>query len=174
MRIVLSLVALSALLTGCGLDRTPSFAAAPTGAQTVRLCAAVEGRLRDFTGWVDPATGDTLIDGRRFRDRFPAEYAGTQGWFEKRETLPYPHLRRYRPYGIPRSLSPQDLRAPGLELAHRLDGVEMFATLPRHADRERARKTGDMWQNEILYVPVHAGCVFQPYEDPADFGSVRG
>ena len=173
MRARLPLLAFALLLPACGMERSPSLMAPPVGAQTVRLCAAVDGKLRDFTGWIDPATGDTMVSGRRFRDVFPAEYAGTQGWFAKQAPLPFSHLQRYRPYGLPRSLSPEDLRSPGAELAHRVDGIEMFATLPRHAERERAQKTREMYQEEILYLPVHAGCVFQPYQDPRDYGFVR-
>jgi hypothetical protein len=68
---------------------------------------------------------------------------------------------------------PEDLRQPGLELAHRLGSVEVFATLPRHEGRNRASKQ-DIFMEEILYVPVNAGCVFQPYQDPSDYGWVRG
>lgn len=173
MRARLPILAACLLLPACGMERSPSFTAPPVGARTVRLCGAVEGKLRDFTGWIDPATGDTLVSGRRFRDVFPAKYAGGRPWFERRETLSG-HLVRYRPYGLPRTLAPGDLKQPGLELAHTLDGIEIFATLPRHADRDRARRTGGLWSPEMLYVPVHAGCVFQVYEDPSDIGEVRG
>ena len=173
MRTRLPLLVLIGLLPACGMERAPSLTAPPTGTRTVRLCAAVDGKLRDFTGWIDPATGDTMVSGRRFRDMFPAEYAGTQGWFAKQAQLPFRHLQYYQPYGLPRSLSPEDLRSPGLELAYRIDGIEMFATLPRHEQRERAQKTREIYQQEFLYVPVHAGCVFQPYQDPGDYGFVR-
>ena len=147
----------------------------PADARQVRLCAAAaDGRLRDFTGWVDPATGDTLVDGRRrFREAYPARYAADEAWYQSRDRLP---LRgtRYVPYGLPRPLSSEDLRQPGLERAHTVQGVEVFATLPRHAEERRMRKTGGLWNREILYVPVDSGCNFQPYRDPADIGRVRG
>jgi hypothetical protein len=171
MRARLPLIALSLLLPACGMERSASLTAPPVGAKTVRLCAAVEGKLRDFTGWVDPATGDTLVSGKRFRELFPASYGSDETWFRQGGQLPAP-LNRYRPYSTPRPLLPDVLRQPGLELAHRLGSVEVFATLPRHEERNRSGPD-DMFMEEILYVPVHAGCVFQPYQDPSDYGWVR-
>ena len=146
----------------------------PAGAQQVRLCAAVDGKLRDFTGWVNPATGDTLVDGgRRFREAYPARYAADEEWYQSRGRLP---LRGtgYVPYGLPRPLSSEDLRQTGLERAHTVQGVEVFATLPRHAEERQARNTGGVWHPEILYVPVDSGCNFQPYRSLALIGRVRG
>ena len=110
----------------------------PAGAQQVRLCAAVDGKLRDLAGWVDPATGDTLVDGgRRFREAYPARYAADQEWYQSRARLPLPRTG-YVPYGLPRPLSSEDLRQPGLELAHTVRGIEVFATLPRHAEERQS------------------------------------
>jgi hypothetical protein len=154
----------------------------PAGAQQVRLCAAVDGKLRDFAGWVDAATGDTLVDGgRRFREAYPARYAAGGAWYQSRGRLPLPGAvylpypgAGYVPYGLPRPLSSEDLRQPGLELAHTVQGVEVFATLPRHAEERQMRNTDQFWNREILYVPVDSGCNFQPYRDRADIGRVRG
>lgn len=142
----------------------------PAGAQHVRLCASVDGKLRDFAGWVDPATGDTLVvGGRRFREVYPARYAADEEWYQSRGRLPLPRTS-YVPYGLPRPLSSEDLRQPGLELVHTMQGIEVFATLPPHAG-ERQKGT---WHPEILYVPVDSGCNFQPYRDLALLGRVRG
>jgi hypothetical protein len=148
----------------------------PAGARQVRLCAAVDGRLRDFTGWVDAATGDTMLDGRRFRDAHPARYAAGEEWYQAGERLPLPGTSEYTPYGMPRPLSSEDLRQPGLALAHTVRGVQVFATLPRHVPRKQDPDADGLWgcDCEILYVAVDAGCDFQPYQDRRDFGRVRG
>jgi hypothetical protein len=167
---------LALFLPATALAQSPASRAAtaemPADAQQVRLCAAVDGKLRDFAGRVDPATGDTLVDGgRRFREAYPARYAADEEWYQSRSRLPLPGTG-YVPYGLPRPLSSEDLRQPGLERAHTVRGVEVFATLPRHA--EEMRNTDQLWHPEILYVPVDAGCNFQPYRDLALIGRVRG
>jgi len=175
MRATLPILALACLLPACTVGRPATAAAPPAGAKTVRLCAAVEGRLRELAGWIDAVTGDTLVAGRRFRETFPAEHAAGRPWFERGEMLPVVP-GRYRAVGVPRALSERE-RAKGLEVAHRVDGVDVFATLPRHEDQRRAEASGDdssLWSPEDLYVPVGAGCLFQQYHDPSDIGSVPG
>ncbi len=172
MRAPIAILALATLLPACAMERSASPDAPPAGARAVRLCAAVDGRLREMEGWIDPATGDTLVAGGRFRDRFPAEYAAGRPWFERGEMLPS-RAGRYRPAGGPRGLSERE-RAKGLEVAHRVDGIDVFATLPRHEDRLRSTGDEDPWSPEPLYVPVGAGCLFQQYQDPSDIGSVPG
>jgi len=172
MRRPLPILALACLFSACAAERPASPAAPPVGARTVRLCAAVEGKLRELTGWIDPGTGDTLVAGRSFRERFPAEHAAGRAWFERGEMLPL-NAGRYRPFGAPRGLTERE-RARGMEVAHRVDGIDVFAALPRHADRRRAEARGGLWSPEPLYVPVGAGCLFQQYQDPSDIGAVRG
>jgi hypothetical protein len=171
MRAMLPILALflpATALAQSSASRAP--AEMPAGARQVRLCAAVDGKLRDFTGWVDPATGDTLVDGgRRFREAYPARYAADEEWYQSRGRLPLPGTG-YVPYGLPRPLSSEDLRQPGLERAHTVQGVEVFAILPRHAERN----TAPVWHPETLYVPVDSGCNFQPYRSLALIGRVRG
>jgi hypothetical protein len=176
MRTMVPILAL--FLPATALAQSPASRAVPAGmpagAQQVRLCAAVDGKLRDFAGWVDAATGDTLVDGgRRFREAYPARYAADEEWYQSRGQLPLPGTG-YVPYGLPRPLSSEDLRQPGLERAHTVQGVEVFATLPRHAEERQMRKTGGVWHPEMLYVPVDSGCNFQPYRSLALIGSVRG
>ena len=91
MRTMVPILAL--FLPATALAQSPASMAAPAGmpagAQQVRLCAAVDGKLRDFAGWVDAATGDTLVDGgRRFREAYPARYAADQAWYQSRGWLP--------------------------------------------------------------------------------------
>ena len=168
---------LALLLPATTLAQSPAPSAPagmPAGAQQVRLCAAVDGKLRDLAGLVDAATGDTLVDGgRRFREAYPARYAADAEWYQSRSQLPLP-ATGYVPYGLPRPLSSEDLRQPGLERAHTVQGVEVFATLPRHAEEREMRNTGGPWHPEILYVPIDSGCNFQPYRDLALIGRVRG
>jgi hypothetical protein len=171
MRTMVPILAL--FLPATALAQSPASRAAPAemsaGAQQVRLCAAVDGKLRDFAGWVNAATGDTLVGGgRRFREAYPARYAADEAWYQSRGRLPLPG--GYVPYGLPRPLSSEDLRQPGLERVHTVQGVEVFATLPRHAERN----TAPVRHPEILYVPVDSGCNFQPYRSLALLGRVRG
>lgn len=164
-RLRLALSTLAVLLPACALDRPLAPAGPPARAQEVRVCAAVGDELRDFIGWIDPHTGDTLVAGRPLRDVIPAtEYAEDQRWFEEHEVVRVaPHPYRYMKYGLPRSLSPSDLREPGLRWVGKVRGVDVFV--------ERDQKE---MRNAVIYVAFSAGCIFQPYEDTALYGPVRG
>jgi hypothetical protein len=170
MRARLPLLALSLLLPACGMERSASLTAPPVGAKTVRLCAAVDGKLRDFTGWVDPETGDTLVAGRRFREVFPAEYAGDQSWYDSTRAHNLSREPFWISYGRSRTLESGDLATPGLRRVGRVGNVDAFAV---NGGEERPGGTG-MLRHEVVYLPVHAGCVFQPYMSIVDTGGVRG
>jgi hypothetical protein len=199
MRPHLPLLALSLLLPACAMERSASLTAPPVGAKTVRLCATVDEQLRDFSGWIDPATGDTLVAGRRFRDQFPSGYAEGKPWYEPGKPGILPHERDpswsfgearilesgdrmitrdripFWPYGKPRTLESGDLREPGLKRISRLGDVDIYATRDMEAIPAKAGEEEGFWQYEIVYVPTHPGCVFQPYRrQHYHTGGVRG
>jgi hypothetical protein len=146
-----ALYTLALLLPACAPDRPLAPAGPPARAQEVRVCVAVGDELRDFTGWIDPRTGDTLVAERPLRQVLPdARYAQGQGWFEKNEVITL-RQRQFVKYGLPRSLSAADLREPGLRTVGQIHGVHAFVV---------KLETGPP---EILYVPVDPGCLFQAY-----------
>lgn len=157
----------------------------------MRLCATVDDQLRDFTGWIDPGTGDTLVAGRRFRDQFPGGYAMGKPWYEPGKATPLPHerdasrpnaepgdrvaaSRPFSPLSTPRPLESDVLREPGLKRISRVGDVDVYVTRDAEALPAKPGEEG-FWQYETVYVPVDAGCVFQPYQGQHfDTGGVRG
>jgi hypothetical protein len=107
----------------------------------------------------DTQTGDTTVDGRPFSEVFPPDppgYAAAAPWMVLNEPI---RLRgnRYVKYGQPRVLGPGEV-----ERAGEYQGTPLF------------REAGESGDPVILYIPVLPGCVFQPYENTANVGAVRG
>ncbi|HEX8697071.1 MAG TPA: hypothetical protein VF746_31925 [Longimicrobium sp.] len=156
-RLHLTFFALALLLPACAPDRSLAPVGPPARAREVRVCAAVDGELREFSGWIEPGTGDTLVAGRPLREVIPNYvYAAGQRWFERDEPITVGN-RRVTKYGMLRSLSSADLRDPGLRLSVTYQGVDVFEF--------RDRVPGD-----VYYVPVSPGCIFQPYGIQATIG----
>jgi hypothetical protein len=166
-----------ALLSACAPDRPLAPAGPPARAQEVRVCAAVDGELRDFTGWIDPRTGDTLVAGRPLRQVLPdTRYAQGQPWFERREVIivPRPYVQQAYQHGLPRSLSPDDLRDPGLRKVGTFRGVDIFETKDQD-ERDKVPPQAETYGvSRVYYVLVSPACMFQPYMFEALMGRVRG
>lgn len=181
MRAIFPFGSLILLLPARASDAPSASAGPPVGLQEVRICAAVGDELRELPASIDAATGDTLVAGKPLREALPeARYASGEPWFERREALPVPvpgasHTRRALLWGLPRSLSPDDLRDPGFRRVGTFRGVDVFE--PK--DQE-SRVRNEPPSNELhgitrtYYVPVSAACLFQQYNHAADVGGVRG
>ncbi len=127
--------------------------------QSLAVCVVQGGRLATVTAEMNPATGDTTVDGRSFREAYPAgaEYASGAGWFINSEPVTFGG-RRYVKYGLPRVLGASDVASVGS-----YQGVAVFAETS--ADRMRP---------EVIYLPVRPGCELQPYQVEVKAGAVRG
>lgn len=109
----------------------------------MQVCVVQGDRLSLVRARYDPRTGDTTYQGQPFSTAFPttAGFAASATWFIDNETVRL-HGRRYAKYSLPRLLAPGDVRAVG-----EYQGVAVFGTD----------------DPEVVYVPVHPGCEFQPY-----------
>lgn len=130
----------------------------PPATEPRTVCVVRNDELSYVTASVDPATGDSTYEGRRFRDAFPADstYAASAAWYHRNEPIAF-NGRRYVSYGLPRALRPGDLVARG-----QFRGTTIFVAT---ADTDP--------QMLIIYVPVRPTCEFQPYETEGGW-PVRG
>ena len=115
----------------------------------IRVCVVEGGMLREVTATYNTQRADTMYQGRRFNEAFPATtgYAGGATWYINTEPITI-NGRRYVKYGLPRVLAPGDVVRDGEML-----GVPVFAELP--VPRSVI---------EVIYLPVKPTCEFQPYE----------
>jgi hypothetical protein len=126
--------------------------------QQVSYCMVQNGELASVMAQYDPATGDTTYQGRRLSEADPASaYAGGAGWYLNSEPVTF-NGHRFVKYGLPRVLSPGEVRNAGT-----VNGVSVFA--------ERGAAAGHY---EVIYLPTRPGCEFQPYQAETKAGSVRG
>lgn len=123
------------------------------------MCVVRNGTLVDVPVSVDPATGDSLYEGARFSDAFPADstFAVSAAWYHANETI-IAFYRRWWPVGLPRTLRPGDLVARGGEYR----GVPVFTD---------ARSSSAL--PDLVYLPVRPTCEFQQYQTEMA-GPVRG
>ncbi|HEV2145936.1 MAG TPA: hypothetical protein VGR37_00820 [Longimicrobiaceae bacterium] len=127
--------------------------------QTIRVCVVEGTALREVEAMYNPATGDTMVAGQRFSMAFPATapaYAAGATWFINNEPIMM-NRRRYVKFGLPRVVSPTDVRRIGEH-----QGVGVFAD---------ATATGTP---DVIYIPVRPGCEFQPYQYEVPARGVRG
>ncbi|HLL84615.1 MAG TPA: hypothetical protein VK420_18255 [Longimicrobium sp.] len=124
----------------------------------IRYCVVRDGELAEVEAFYDAERADTLVDGRPLAMAYPADalpYAGSAQWYINHEPLMVRSQRTVK-YGLPRRLAARELRRVG-----EYRGVPVFAeagvTMP-----------------DVFYVPVRPGCEFQPYQNEANVGSVRG
>ena len=134
-------------------------AASSAAPSAIRYCVVRDGQLAEVEATYDAARADTMIGGQPVAMAYPADalpYAAGTAWFINHEPLAMGNSR-YIKYGLPRRLSPRDLRPAG-----EYRGVPLFtdASMPGNTD--------------IYYVPVRSGCEFQPYQNTTQMGSVRG
>ncbi len=166
-----ALVCCAILCGGCASRMAPPSPAAgspdpPTDARAeasrepreISVCVLEGGRLRDVRAVYDPASGDTLYGGRRFRDAFPdtAAYAASERWYLENETISW-ERRRYTKYGLPRILAPRELLPGG-----RHGGVAFFI------------EAGTEGTPGIIHVATRPGCEFQAYQWDLMGSGVRG
>lgn len=130
---------------------------------SVFVCVIRNGDLAVVGAELDPATGDTLVGGRRFAEAFPVtdEYAPTRRWYVDNEPLPFYEGRRpwYVKYGLPRFLAINEILRVGEH-----DGISVFGEISDPYEDSRS----------VLYVPTSPGCFFQPYQFSGPGEGVRG
>ena len=135
----------------------PAFTPEAPPLEHLTVCVVRDGVLTDVPVSYDPATGDSLYEGRRFSEAFPIDstFAAGAGWFYEQPMIPLDR-RQYVKYGLPRTLRPGDVVPRG-----EYRGVGVFMD-PRHPE-----------PFSILYLLVRPNCEFQPYETEMG-GPVRG
>ncbi|HEV3052558.1 MAG TPA: hypothetical protein VGX50_19760, partial [Longimicrobium sp.] len=125
---------------------------------TLRVCAFFDGQLREIAAEVDPATGDTMVNGHPLGDIHPpstAPYLAREEWYRTDGMVVFQD-RRYVRYGIPRVIR-----------AHALTRVGEFRGIPLFAENRRAAAG-------FVYALVSPACDFQPYWYAATVGKVLG
>ncbi|HEU4558941.1 MAG TPA: hypothetical protein VFS20_13870 [Longimicrobium sp.] len=107
----------------------------------------------------DPATGDTTVNGRLFREVYPitAEYAALAPWNAADEPIVF-RGQWYRRYALPRVIGHTEIVPIDV-----FQGVTVFAE-PGASTRHP----------EVIYLPFTPDCQFQPYEIAEIAGAVRG
>jgi hypothetical protein len=120
----------------------------------IQVCVVDNGMLRNVTAQYNTQTGDTTWAGG-MRPGMTG-YAAGASWFINNEPVMVMG-RRYVKYGLPRVLGVNEVTRVG-----EYQGVSVFA------------ETGATGTPEVLYVPVRAGCEFQPYQTEIKAGAVRG
>jgi hypothetical protein len=150
MRASLAAAALGAALLA-SLSPATAQNATPAGSDSLRVCVLVGDSLRELPATIDPATGDTLVGGKRFPAAFGKGrgYAESAPWYSARSWLVI-GKRRHEKILQPRLIAP-GLLAP----AGRQKGVPLFVAAG-----------DDVAGPRFYYVPVRPGCVFQAYEVP--------
>jgi len=121
----------------------------------IQVCVVENGMLRNMTVQYNTQSGDTTMNGQRFAPSMTG-YAAGASWFINNESVMVMG-RRYVKYGLPRVLGVNEVARVG-----EYQGVSVFA------------ETGATGTPEVLYVPVRAGCEFQPYQTEVKAGAVRG
>lgn len=119
-----------------------------------------DGQLRTVTATYRPATGDTVVDGRRFSEAYPATtptYAAGADWFVRGDTITFQN-RRYAKFGLTRLVNEGELVRIG-----DYQGTPVFA---EPGTTETAPAT--------IFVVVRPGCEVQPYQRVEVRGRVRG
>jgi hypothetical protein len=135
----------------------------PPAERAITVCVIVDGQIQQVQAVFRPDAGDTLVmvDGTRrpFRELHPVtapNYAAGATWFVAAEPVTFGG-RRYDRFGLPRVITPAELRRVG-----EFQGVPVFAATDAPA------------QPEVVYVPVRTGCEFQAYQLQEVTRRVRG
>jgi hypothetical protein len=129
------------------------------GHDEIRICVLQNGNLQEVRVRYNTQTGDTTVAGRPFSEVFPPDppgYAAGARWMILNEPIPF-RGRRYVKYGRARVLGAREVERTG-----EYQGTPLF------------REAGESGDPIVLYVPVLPGCVFQPYQNTANVGAVRG
>lgn len=126
----------------------------------IGICVAELAGLRELEARYDPATGDTLLDGRRISAReLATPYAEDQIWYINNEPIERPSIpRRFTKYGLPRVVEISELRRAGEH-----GGVNLYREVADTIDGPT-----------VVYVPVRPGCEFQPCQWDLIGPGIRG
>lgn len=125
----------------------------------IRVCVVEDGAVREVTGTFNPATGDTMVAGRRFSEAYRAtapNYALDAPWFVNSAEITVTG-RRYVKFGLPRVVSPAEVARIG-----EYEGIGVFG------------EAGAATTPAVVYLPVRPGCEFQPYQQVEQVRRVRG
>jgi hypothetical protein len=158
----IDLLAIVTICAGCARHTPPAPAPAPpptpiqpraveTAPTVIRpfpVCVVADGGLREVLVDYVPATGDSLYQGRRFREVFPvnAQYAANAQWYMDNSAVSFDG-RWFSKYGQPRPLAIHELTRIG-----EYRGVGVYS--------ERAQIEAPA----VIYLPLRPGCEFQPYQ----------
>lgn len=128
-------------------------------ATVMTACVVRDGAFTQAAFEYHPATGDSTVNGRLFREVFPvtAEHARDAAWYVNHEPITFKG-RRYVKYGLPRVLGSADVVPAG---SYR--GVAVFVETGENPDRP-----------DIIYLVVDPRCEFQSYHGAETGGAVRG
>lgn len=130
----------------------------PAPPMLVSPCVLEGNKLRKVEGNVDPITGDTLVNGRRFSVAYPSTsppYAGGMPWYvDNNPQGDFIDLggTSYVRFGVARVDAGINADPTILVRVGDLQGIPVFA------------ERGDTSPAHIIYLPVRAGCAFQPYQ----------
>lgn len=127
---------------------------------SISICILRDGQAVSVDALYDPVTGDTLIGGKPVPQAHRATsppYAEGVDWYVRGDPIPSGGRMMFR-YGLPRILSPEDVRPVG-----QYRGLTLFA-----------EAGDDPASPGVLYLFVRPSCQFQPYQVDYVAGAVRG
>ena len=143
-------------------DAAPSFPApAADDGRPVDICMLRDGEIASAPATYRPSMGDTVVDGRPWREVYTADapgYAAGTSWYANDQPLPIPRRPDLMKYGPMVQLGAADLRPYGTH-----EGVALFV--------EREARDGPP---DVVLAFVRPGCEFQPYLQTYTIGAVRG
>lgn len=123
---------------------------APPAMRDVRVCVVQRGELTEVAAVVNPATGDTMVNNRRFSEIYPAAapvYASSAPWYIGNDSITVAG-EEYVRFGVARVITPPSQ----LMRAGEFQGTPVFG------------QAGEEAPQRVLYVPLRPGCEFQPYQ----------
>jgi hypothetical protein len=118
----------------------------------IRVCVIKDNALTEILAYYDKNTGTTYVDrdGKliKLEEAFPSgdEYSENKKWFINSDEIKCMG-KTYVKYGLPRILGVNEIEKVG-----EYDKVNVYG------------ETGGGDAPEIIYLPVKAGCEFQPYQ----------
>lgn len=127
----------------------PAPPAAPA-MRDVRVCVVQGGQLTEVAAVVNPASGDTVVNNRRFSDIYPAtapSYASGAPWYITNDSITIAGYEYVR-FGVTRVITPPSQ----LMRVGEFDGTPVFG------------QTDEEAPHPVVYVPLRPGCEFQPYQ----------
>ncbi len=134
----------------------------PAPERATTICLFTDGDLRDVMAIHLPLTGETLVavNGERkpVSEAYPEDPALSRGAALAAQDEPVEFgEREYLRFGLPHAVSPEEMTRAG-----EVDGVPVFH--PR----------GSEAPPEVIYIPVGAGCLAQPFQRQELVRQVQG